>query len=357
MAEDQDNSQRTEDPTQKRLDDALKRGDVVKSQEVTTWFIIAGGTLVLVAFSGQMSGGLTTTMRGLIANSHDLRVDGVGLIWLSEKIGFEVMAALAIPFLLLAIAAVAGNVVQHRLVWTTDALAPKLNRISPMAGAKRLFSAQAIANFVKGLLKMVVIGAVLTALLWPERDRAEGLALTDPAAILPVTKALSLKLLGAVVAMLAVVAAADYLFQYRQWYERQKMTLRELKDEFKESEGDPTIKGKMKQTRQARMRKRMMAEVPKATVIITNPTHFAVALKYERGMDAPICVAKGVDNVALKIREIGTEHAVPIVENPPLARALHATVEIEQQIAPEHYKAVAEVISFVMRLRGAAGRR
>jgi flagellar biosynthetic protein FlhB len=357
MAEDQDNSQRTEDPTQKRLDDALKRGDVVKSQEVITWFIISGGTLVLVAFSGGMGSGLTTTMRGLIANAHDLRVDGAGLIWLSEKIGFEVMAALAIPFLLLALAAIAGNVVQHRLVWTTDALSPKLNRISPMAGAKRLFSAQAIANFVKGLLKIVVIGAVLTALLWPERDRAEGLALTDPAAILPVTKELSLKLLGAVVAMLAVVAAADYLFQYRQWYERQKMTLRELKDEFKESEGDPTIKGKMKQTRQARMRKRMMADVPKATVIITNPTHFAVALRYERGMDAPICVAKGVDNVALKIREIGTEHAVPIVENPPLARALHATVEIEQPIAPEHYKAVAEVISFVMRLRGAAGRR
>jgi flagellar biosynthesis protein FlhB len=357
MAEEQDNSQRTEDPTQKRLDDALKRGDVVKSQEVTTWFIIAGGTLVLVAFSGGMGDGLTTTLRGVIANSHDLRVDGKGLMWLSQKLGIEVLSALAIPFLLLALAAVAGNIVQHRLVWTTDVLAPKLNRISPMAGAKRLFSAQAIANFVKGLLKLTVIGAVLTVLLWPERHRAEGLALTDPAAILAVTKGLSLKLLGAVVAMLSVVAAADYLFRYRQWYERQKMTLRELKDEFKESEGDPTIKGKMRQTRHARMRKRMMAEVPKATVIITNPTHYAVALKYERGMDAPICVAKGVDAVAFKIREVGTENSVPIVENPPLARALHATVEIEQAITPEHYKAVAEVISFVMRLRGAAGRR
>lgn len=357
MAEDQDNSQRTEDPTQKRLDDALKRGDVVKSQEVTTWFIIAGGTLVLVAFSGNMGSALTTTLRGILANAHDLRVDGRGLMWLSEKLGIEVLSALAIPFLLLALAAVAGNVVQHRLVWTTDVLAPKLNRISPMAGAKRLFSAQALANFVKGLLKIIVIGAVLTVLLWPERNRAEGMALTDPAAILGVTKALSLKLMGAVVAMLAVVAAADYLFQYRQWYERQKMTLRELKDEFKESEGDPAIKGKMKQIRSARMRKRMIAEVPKATVIIMNPTHYAVALKYERGMEAPICVAKGIDGLALKIREIGTEHSVPIVENPPLARALHATVEVEQPIAPEHYKAVAEVISFVMRLRGAAGRR
>jgi flagellar biosynthetic protein FlhB len=153
--------------------------------------------------------------------------------------------------------------------------------------------------------------------------------------------------------MLAVIAAADYLFQYRQWYEKQKMSLRELKEEFKQSEGDPTIKGKLKQMRQARMRKRMMAAVPKASVIITNPTHFAVALQYERGMAAPICVAKGVDALALKIREIATEHRIPIVENPPLARALHATVQIDQVIPAEHYKAVAEVIGYVMRLRRA----
>jgi flagellar biosynthetic protein FlhB len=353
MAEDQDNSQRTEDPTQKRLDEALKRGDVVKSQEVNTWFIMAGATLVLIAFSGQMSAGLTTTMRGLIANAHQVRTDGNGLLWLSSKLGAELIAVLAIPFVVLALAAVAGNLVQHRLVWTTQILAPKFNRISPGAGVKRLFSAQALANFVKGLLKLVVVGALLTVLLWPERDRLEGLAWIDPAAVLPIVKALSLKLLGAVVAMLALVAAADYLFQYRQWYSRQKMTLRELKDEFKDSEGDPAVKGKMKQIRQAKMRKRMIAAVPKATVIITNPTHYAIALQYDRGMDAPICVAKGVDDLALKIREVGREHSVPIVENPPLARTLHATVEVDQPITAEHYKAVAEVIGFVMKLRRA----
>jgi flagellar biosynthetic protein FlhB len=351
MAGDQDNSQRTEDPTQKRLDEALKRGDVVKSQEVNTWFIMAGAALVLVAFSGNMGGGLTTTLKGLLANAHDVRMDGKGLMWLSSKLGRELLAALSIPFLLLALAALGGNLVQHRLVWTTDVLMPKLNRISPGSGFKRMFGTQALANFIKGLLKLIVVGAVLAALLWPERNRLEGLAFTDPIAMLPIIKALTLKLLGAVVALLAVVAAADYLFQYQQWYSRQKMTLRELKDEFKESEGDPTIKGKMKQTRQARMRKRMMAAVPKATVIITNPTHYSIALQYERGMDAPICVAKGVDDVAFKIRQIALEHSVPIVENPPLARALHATVEVDQPITPEHYKAVAEVIGFVMKLR------
>jgi flagellar biosynthetic protein FlhB len=129
------------------------------------------------------------------------------------------------------------------------------------------------------------------------------------------------------------------------------MSLRELKEEFKQSEGDPTIKGKMKQVRHSRMRKRMIANVPKAAVIITNPTHYSIALQYERGMEAPICVAKGVDALALKIREVAGEHSIPVVENPPLARALHATIEVDQAIPPEHYKAVAEVIGYVMRLR------
>jgi flagellar biosynthetic protein FlhB len=159
-----------------------------------------------------------------------------------------------------------------------------------------------------------------------------------------------------VVAILFLVAAADYLFQYRQWFERQKMSLREMKEEFKQTEGDPLVKGKIRQLRQARMRKRMMAAVPKASVIITNPTHYAIALQYDRGMEAPVCLAKGIDAVALKIREVAGAHSIPIVENPPLARALHATVEIDQEIPPEHYKAVAEIIGYVMKLRRAAGR-
>ena len=350
---DQDNTERTEDPTQKRLDEALKRGDVVKSQEVNTWFIIAGATLALSAFSGDTSNNLSATMRGLIANSYDIQVDGNALVWLAQKIGGEIVAAVAIPIILIALAAIGANLVQHRLVWSTEVLAPKLSRVSPGAGAKRLFSSQALANFAKGLVKLIVVGAVLTALLWPERDRLEGLVWTDPAAVLPIVRSLSLKLLGAVVAMLAVVAAVDFLYQHRQWYERQKMTLRELREEFRQSEGDPAIKGKQKQVRQTRQRRRIIAAVPKATVVITNPTHYSVALRYERGMDAPICVAKGVDDLALKIREIAREHSVPVVENPPLARTLHATVEIDQAIKPEHYKAVAEVIGFVMRLRRA----
>ena len=223
---------------------------------------------------------------------------------------------------------------------------------------QRLASKQTLANFAKGLAKLGVIGAVIGALLWPERFRLEGLVTLDPSAVLPFTHALALKMLGTVVAILAVIAAADYFFQYRQWFERQKMSVAELKEEFKQTDGDPAVKGKIRQIRHNRMRKRVMAAVPTASVVITNPTHYAVALRYERGMNAPICVAKGTDLIARKIREVASAHGIPIVENPPLARAVHATVEIDQEIQPEHYKAVAEVIGYVMRLnRAFAGRR
>jgi len=357
MADEDDGGERTEDPTQKRLDDALERGDVAKSQEVNTWFMIAGATLVISNFSGSI-GGIQMPLRNLIANSWMIRVDGPGLLMLMQNLEYTLFAALGLPILMLVITAIAGNMLQHRLVWSAQSLTPKLSKISPMEGAKRIFGKQAIANFAKGLFKLIALGSVMTAILWPERHRLESMLRFDPSALLGVVISLTLHLMGAVVAMLAVVAIADYFFQYRQWYERQKMSLREMKEEFKQSEGDPHVKGRMRQLRQARMKKRMMAAVPKASVIITNPTHFAVALSYERGMAAPVCVAKGVDRIALKIREIAGENNIPIVENVPLARALYATVEIDDEIPVEHYHAVAEIIGYVMGLRrGLSGRR
>ncbi|HVA12295.1 MAG TPA: flagellar biosynthesis protein FlhB [Stellaceae bacterium] len=356
MADEADDSEKTEDPTQKKLDEALQHGDVAKSQEINTWFLMAAGTLVLMSFSGNMGTSLSIMMRGLLANSYQISVDGPALPHLFAIIALRMLAAVAVPGLLFVLAALAGNMIQHRLVWSTEALVPKLSKISPMAGLKRLFSLQAVANLVKGIIKILVLGAILTALMWPERYRIMALERTDPVAILPLVRTLALKLMGAVVAIMAVVGAADFLFQYRRWYEKQKMSLRDVKEEFRQSEGDPTIKGKLKQMQYSRQRKRMMAQVPKAAVVITNPTHYAIALQYERGMEAPVCVAKGVDDVARKIREIAEEHRIPLVENPPLARALHATVDVDQAIPPEHYKAVAEVIGYVMRLRRTAFR-
>jgi flagellar biosynthetic protein FlhB len=351
VAEERDDTERTEDPTPKRLDDAIKRGDVVRSAEVNTWFMIAGGVLVLMVFATPMAQTLQLTFRGILANSYQIPADGPAVANLARKIAIDVLAALGIPLLLLSLAALLGTAIQHRIVFSVEPLMPRLSKISPAAGLKRLFSQQALANFAKGLAKLTIFGAVIAALLWPQRHRLAGLVTTDPALILPFIKSLTMRMLGTVVAILAVVAMADYLFQHRQWYERQKMSLREMKEEFRQTEGDPMIKGKIRQLRQARARRRMMAAVPKASVVITNPTHFAVALQYERGMNAPVCVAKGVDLIARKIREVAEAHGIPVVENPPLARALHGTVEIDQEIPQDHYRAVAEIIGYLMRLR------
>jgi flagellar biosynthetic protein FlhB len=353
MAEQADDSERTEDPTPRRLDQAIERGDVVKSIEVSTWFMIGGATLALMIFSGPTAATLQAAMRGLLAHSWQIPMDGPALVGLARSLGETLLAALGIPLLLLTLAAFAGTIIQHRLIFSFEPLKPELSKISPMAGFKRLFSKVALANFAKGLAKLTLFGTVIGALLWPQRYRMAGLIDVDPAQILPVARSLCMKMLGTVVAILAVVAAADYLFQYRQWYDRHKMSLREMKEEFRQTEGDPAIKGKIRQLRQSRSKKRMMAQVPKASVVITNPTHFAVALQYERGMNAPICVAKGADLMARKIREVAEAHNIPIMENPPLARALHATVELDREIPQEHYRAVAEIIGYVMKLRGA----
>src|SRR6201996_9699467 len=205
MADEDDGGERSEDPTQKRLDDALERGDVAKSQEVNTWFMIAGATLVLSTFAGSI-GGMQTPLKNIIANSWMMRTDGPGLLQLAQHLEYAVFAAIGVPLLMLMIAAIAGNMVQHRLVWSGESLKPKLSKISPLAGAKRVFGKQAAANFAKGLFKVAALGAVMTAILWPERHRLDAMVRFDPAAILGVTTTLTLQLLGAVVALLALVA-------------------------------------------------------------------------------------------------------------------------------------------------------
>jgi flagellar biosynthetic protein FlhB len=358
MADEDDSEDKQLDPSQKRLDQALERGDVVKSQEINTWFVIAGGTLVMSTFGGSLGTGIMVPMRNLLANSWMIRTDGPGLMQLAKSLIYAVVSAIGLPLGMLMIAAVAANLIQHRLVWSTEPLAPSFSKISPMSGFKRIFGKQAAMNLLKGLFKVIALGAVMTMILWPERMRMEAMEHFDVSMLLGVITSMTMHLLGAVVAMLAVVAVLDYFFQYRSWYDRQKMSQQEMKEEFKQSEGDPHIKGRIRQIRVARMKKRMMAAVPKASVIITNPTHYSVALQYERGMTAPLCVAKGVDHLAFKIREVAREHDIPIVENVPLARSLYATVDVDEEIPVEHYQAVAEIIGYVMGLkRNLSGRR
>src|SRR5260370_1122858 len=294
--------------------------------------MMAGAVLVLMVFATPMAQTLEMTFRGVLANSYQIPADGPALANLVKKIAIDVLGALGIPFLLLSLAALLGTAIQHRIVFSVEPLIPHLSKISPAAGFKRLFSLQALANFAKGLAKLMIFGAVITALLWPQRHRLAGLITADPALILPFTKSLTMQMLGTVVAILAIVAVADYLFQHRQWYERQKMSVREMKEEFRQSEGDPMVKGKIRQLRQARARKRMMAAVPTASVVITNPTHLAFALRCAGGMSAPVCAARGVALIAQKTREAAGPPATRGGKTPPLARALHGTVEIDQEI-------------------------
>src|SRR3954463_9739799 len=184
MADESDSSDKTEDPTQKRLDDAHEKGDVAKSQEVNTWFVIAGATLVLSSFSGSIGGGILMPLRTLVANSWMIRTDGAGLMALTQSIGYALIAALGVPFLMFALAAIMGNMIQHRLVWSAEQLKPKFSKVSPGAGFKRVFGKQSAANFGKGLFKVIALAIVMMAVLWPERHRLEAMVRFDPSAIL-----------------------------------------------------------------------------------------------------------------------------------------------------------------------------
>jgi flagellar biosynthesis protein FlhB len=352
MAEEQDDSQKTEEPTAKRLSDALEKGDIIKSQEIVNWMTIAAGALLLMMLAGPVARQIAVLVRTFLERPESFDFAPASLLQISGALLGHVGVILALPALLLVGAGLAGHMIQHRPMLTPEKLIPKLDKLSPLAGMKRLFGRQAIGNLLKGLAKLLLVGTAAFAVLWPQRVKLGVLVTADPAVLLPAALSLSVKVLGTALAILGVVAALDYIFQRRAFYRRNRMTKQELKDEFRQSEGDPLVKGKIKQIRTERAKRRMMAQVPTATVVVTNPTHYAVALKYEQGaMAAPVCVAKGTDKVALKIREIAEEHKVPVVEDPPLARALFAAVELDAEIPAEHYKAVAGVIGYVLRLK------
>ena len=350
--EDQDDAQKTEDPTQKKLDDAHKKGDVTKSQEVNHWFMIAGATLTIFMFSAGTMGDLRTTLAVFIHSPHQLPTDPQGFLLITQQVLKEILSALALPLLALFSFALAANMVQHKPVFTVDRMIPRLNKLSLLKGLKRLFSVRALADFLKGIAKLAIVTTVVIWLILPEANKLQNLVKIEFGEMLLVLRDLILLMLIGVVIIMAFIAAADMMFQRQQATKRLRMSKQDIKDELKQSEGDPLVRARIRQIRQERARQRMMAAVPEADVVVTNPTHFAVALKYDfETMDAPVLVAKGVDFMARKIREIATENDVPLVENPPLAQVLYATVDIDQAIPVEHYKAVAEVIGYVMRLK------
>jgi flagellar biosynthesis protein FlhB len=353
MADDQDKSQQTEEPTAKRLEQAHDSGDVVKSPEVTTFILLGGGTLAIAMFGKYTAMGLARSLSLFLQQPDMMSVDGPGLAAMMHALLPEIALALAPFFAVMIAAGLAGHVLQSRPSLSFDKIAPDFSKISPLAGFKRMFGAEGWMNLLKGLAKIAVVGVAIWTQLWPERGGLEAILNQSTITVMHDMSRLLFKVLMAALSSLAVIAGLDYFWQRLRFMSRNRMSKQEIKEEYRQNEGDPAIKAKVRQLRHDRARKRMMAAVPKATVVIMNPTHFAVALKYESGkMAAPVCVAKGVDALALRIRAVAEENDVPVVENPPLARALHAAIEIDDPVPPEHFKAVAQVIGYVLRLQG-----
>ncbi len=354
---DEDKSQQTEAPTAKRLEQARESGDIVKSTEVTAFVLLAGGTLAIAMFGRSPAVEIAKLLSMFIEQPEQMAVDGAGLASMSRGLLLHLALILA-PFMGVMVAAsLAGHVLQGRPTLNPERLAPDFSKLSIPKGLARIFGAEGWMNLLKGLVKIAIVGMAIWTQLWPERGMLEAILTQSPDGVVGDMSHLLFKVLIASLAALLVIAGLDYFMQRFRFMQRNRMSKQEIKEEYRQNEGDPAIKAKVRQIRQERSRKRMMAAVPEATVVIMNPTHFAVALKYESGkMAAPICVAKGVDALALRIRAVAEEHDVPVIENPPLARALHASIEIDEAVPPEHYKAVAQIIGYVMRLNGKLAR-
>jgi flagellar biosynthetic protein FlhB len=353
VAEDQDKSQQTEEPTQKRLEQAREQGDVVKSTEVTAFVLLGGATLAIAMFGKYTAVGLARTLAMFLEQPDSMSVDGAGLSAMMHLLVPKIAIALMPIFAVIIAAGLVGHVLQARPGFALDKIAPDLSKLSPLAGFRRLFGVEGWMNLLKGLVKMAIVGIAIWTQLWPERGGLESILNQSTVGVVGDMSRLLFKVLTASLVTLGVIAGLDYFWQRMRWLSRNRMSKQEIKEEYRQNEGDPLIKSKIRALRAERARKRMMTAVPQATVVIMNPTHFAVALKYESGkMAAPICVAKGVDALALRIRAVAEENDVPVVENPPLARALHAAIEIDEPVPPEHFKAVAQVIGYVFRLQG-----
>ncbi len=352
MADDTDKSQKTEEPTQKKLEDARKKGQVASSREVNHWFMILGITTWLLLFVPSTMRDIKLALVPFVEVPHAMNTDIGQLRLILVDLLADLGLALLLPIGLLVVAAVGGGLVQNGLVIAAERIQPRLERISLVSGVKRLFSLKAIMEFLKGVLKLAVVGTVATLLILPAFDNLPTMPALEIPDVMAFIHHLAQRMLVGVLAVVSIIAVLDFLYQKYEFRKTMRMSRHELREEFKQTEGDPMIKSRLRQIRMERARRRMMAAVPEADVVVTNPTHFAVALKYEPAeMAAPRVVAKGVDSLARRIREIAEEHDVVVVENPPLAQALYAGAEIDEEIPEEHYRAVAEIIGYVFRLK------
>jgi flagellar biosynthetic protein FlhB len=354
MADDnQDESQKTEEPTQKKLDDARDKGQVAVSREVNHWFMILAGTIMVMMLLPSAMADFGLVFTKFLEQPHLISIDLVAMKDLLRETWQESVMAMLPMLVLFVLAAIAAGLIQNGLIISTEQMKPKLEKISLGKGIKRLFSMKSIAEFVKGVAKLVIVAAVAVAIVWPAFSGFERLPTMEMMGWVGEMHDLTIRLLIGVLAIVSLIAVLDYLFQKMQHLKQMRMSRQDIKDEMKQSEGDPQVRGRLRQIRRERAQQRMMQAVPEASVVIANPTHYSIALKYElNDMSAPVVLAKGIDAVALRIREVAEENNIPVVRNIALARALYAGAEIGDEIPTEHFKAVAEIIGYVLRLKG-----
>ena len=359
MSEDTDASEKQFEPTQKKLDDAREKGEIAKSTDVTTAAAYAGLLLVGMTIGGQALVNLGTSLAAILSQADEIGVlifDGSAQP-MQGGIIRAVMVNMAPWFGLPALLAVLSIIAQRAFVVTTSKIEPKLNRISLISGIKNKFGRQGLFEFAKSFAKLTIYATIMGFFLRSQLERIVASMYQPPGIVVAILGKILLELMAIVVVVAIVLGGADYLWQRAEHIRKNRMSRKDMTDEMKQSEGDPMMKQQRRMKGQAIAMNKMLADVPTADVVIVNPTHYAVALKWDRASKtAPICVAKGVDESAAKIREIAFEHAVPVHSDPPTARALHAGVEIGQTIDPEHYRAVAAAIRFAETMRSKARR-
>lgn len=352
MSDNQDGQEKTEQPTTKRLDEAKKKGQIARSRELNTMSITLIGVVALVVMSDRLGASLKEVMtRGFVLERSEIFDVNAIFVHLQEAVQ-QTLLGLAPFFLLMIVVAIASSVALGGYSFSSEALAPKLSKLNPIKGLQRIFSLKGLMELVKALAKFGLIGGATLLLLW--------VSLQDYLMLHEMDLAQAIDRLGGLIgwsiilitSTLILVAAIDVPFQLWEHRRQLKMTRQEVRDEMKETEGRPEIKGKIRQLQREMAQRRMMEEVPKADVIVTNPSHYAVALRYDPdSMHAPILVAKGADLVALNIRKVGQEAKVPVVESPVLARAIYFHTELNESIPSALYLAVAKLLAYVFQLR------
>lgn len=353
MAEGESDQEKTEEPTSKKLQDAFEKGNVPFSREVGSFLMLFFLALIVASYAPKILRDTRSLLSYYISDADAIAVDYVGVSIILKQLAVGSVAVLAIPLLGSVIVALAAGLLQNGIVISAESIKPKLSKISPLAGLKRMFSMKTAVEFIKNITKISIVGVVSFMAIYPELHGIQHLPNDSGLAILMFLMKLATRLTVGIAIAMFFIALFDLVYQRIQHMNSLRMTKQEIKDEYKQTEGDPVIKQRLRQLRQEKAKQRMMAEVPKSDVVITNPTHFAVALTYRPSEhQAPVVVAKGQDLIALHIRELAEENDVPVIQNPPLARALFNSTDIDEEVPLEHYEAVAKIISYVYQLKG-----